>query len=357
MNNMPHGIDQVLLRPGVGVTFADRDDLLEKLDTLSQRIPGRDEGRTRDHREHFCIVRYLCRLAGGGLLDLPLILSKTPEGQDPPDFTLEWPESGDRETFELTDGSTVEYQERLTRADKSGEDRDDLWLPVDINTPDREAAQLWAEVLFASFLRKAQALIDGRFQIDHLLLYDLTGLGLFIPVEEGAPLLREKIKQWYRVMEPANRFGRISVLRDTVLLLDLTGEARLLRAESPYFQLDVVRARDEEGLGRRLREIDRYCRDHSIRHLKTFGSVLGDREDEFTEPTGLRRFVPGTSDLDLLVDFEPGAQITLLDMARMERELSELIGLDVDLRTAEDLSRYFRQQVVEEAVELHAQRV
>jgi len=354
MKTMPHGIDQVLLRPGDSVTFADRDDLLEKLDALDQRVPGRKEGKTNHHRENFCMVRFLCFLAGEGLLDLPVTLSKAAKGQDPPDFVLEWPKSSDRETFELTDGSTAEYQERLTRADKIG---DEIPLPVDSNTPTRQAVELWADILFASFLRKAQALIDGRFRIDHLLLYDLTGLGYILPVERGAPLLRKKIEQWYRTREPEYRFRRISVLRNTVLLLDAIGEARLLREESPYFQLEVVWARDEEDLKRRLREVDRYCRDHSIRHLKTFGSVLGDLEDGLTESTSARRFVPGTSDLDLLVEFEPGTQVTLFDMARMERELSELIGLEVDLRTAEDLSRYFRQQVVDEAVELHAQRV
>jgi predicted nucleotidyltransferase len=51
-----------------------------------------------------------------------------------------------------------------------------------------------------------------------------------------------------------------------------------------------------------------------------------------------------------LVEFEPLATVTLLDMSRIERELSALLGgLKVDLRTAEDLSRYFRDEVVREA--------
>jgi|GEM_PF-4064503 len=41
---MPHEIEQVLLRPGDSVTFTDRDDLLEKLDSLSRKIPGRKDG-------------------------------------------------------------------------------------------------------------------------------------------------------------------------------------------------------------------------------------------------------------------------------------------------------------------------
>lgn len=350
---MAHAIDEVLLRPGDSVSFEDRDTLLETLDRLGRRVPKRHKGRTKDHREHDSMLRYLRFLAGEGLLPLPVTLRKTPEGQDPPDFTLEW-SSGREETFELTDGSTQEYQEMLSLASR---DDESLLLPVDINTPDREATELWADTLFSAFVRKAQGLVEGRFDLDHLLLYDLTGLGLLVPLEDGGPLLRQKIEAWHQHTRPAHRFARISVLRDSGLLLDVTGEARLVRAESPYFQLPVLWARDEEDLGRRLRAIDRFCRDNSIRHLKAFGSILGDRSDDRADDETLHLFRED-SDLDLLVEFEPEARVTLLDMARMERELSELTGFKVDLRTAGDLSRYFRQEVLETAVELpHGRKV
>jgi predicted nucleotidyltransferase len=59
----------------------------------------------------------------------------------------------------------------------------------------------------------------------------------------------------------------------------------------------------------------------------------------------------------LLVEFEAGSIPTLLDMARMERELSALLGgLTVDLRTAEDLSRRFREEVVQQAQEQYVSR-
>lgn len=351
---MSRKIEDVLLRPGDSVSFADRDDLLEKLDELSRPVPGRLE-RSKDHREHFCMLRYLRFLTGEGLLPLPVTLRKTAENHDPPDFTLEWPEEDRTETFELTDGSTEKYQRALTEADRRGDKS--LIFPegVDINTPDAEAAKRWAEILFSAFARKARDLSEGRFTLDHLLIYDLTGLGLLIPLEEGVPLLRQKIEGWHDAHQPDHRFRRISVLRDLGLLLDVTGDARLVRGESPRFQLPVIRARDEEDLRRRLRALDRYCRESSIRHLKLFGSVLSDRSDEFFESDEPGLFDP-ESDLDLLVEFEPGTVVTLLDMARMERELGELIGFKVDLRTAGDLSRYFRQEVLDDAVELHAER-
>lgn len=337
-----HEIDKVLLRPGQSVLFEDRDHLLEALDRLDQQVPARHEGRTKNHREHFCMLRYMRFVASEDLLPLPVALRKTPEGQDPPDFVLEWTD-GKRETFELTDGSTQEYQRRLNQASRA---EDSLVLPVDIDTPEKEAAQQWAEILFSAFLQKAEGLRRGRFDLDHLIVYDLTGLGLLLPLERGALILRQKVKEWHAREEPQHRFKRISILRDLALLLDLEGEGKILRRESLYFRLPVIRAHDEEDLKRRLREIDRYCRQNFIRHLRAFGSILGDRIDDVRED----------SDLDLLVEFEPGTRVTLLDMARMERELGQLIGFKVDLRTAGDLSRYFRHEVLQEAVELRAAR-
>jgi hypothetical protein len=79
------------------------------------------------------------------------------------------------------------------------------------------------------------------------------------------------------------------------------------------------------------------CRRHHIRRLSLFGSTL----------KGTAR---PDSDVDLLVEFEPDATPSLFDLANIEQELSALLGgRRVDLRTPEDLSRYFRDEVVREA--------
>lgn len=84
-------------------------------------------------------------------------------------------------------------------------------------------------------------------------------------------------------------------------------------------------------------ELKAFCERYGIRRLALFGSVL---RDDFSP----------TSDIDVLVEFEPGRVPGLLGIARMERELSTLFGgRKVDLRTPEDLSRYFRQHVLQEA--------
>ena len=79
------------------------------------------------------------------------------------------------------------------------------------------------------------------------------------------------------------------------------------------------------------------CRRHGIRKLSLFGSEL----------KGTAR---PDSDIDLLVEFVEGAKPSLLDMAQIEIELSELLdGRRVDSRTAAELSRYFRDEVLRTA--------
>ncbi len=82
-----------------------------------------------------------------------------------------------------------------------------------------------------------------------------------------------------------------------------------------------------------------FCRSHHIRKLSLFGSIL--RED----------FTPD-SDIDVLVEFEPGETPGLAFFA-MQRELSALLGRRVDLSTPPCLSRYFRDEVISEAEKLY----
>ena len=82
-----------------------------------------------------------------------------------------------------------------------------------------------------------------------------------------------------------------------------------------------------------------FCRRHHIRRLALFGSVL--RED----------FRPD-SDIDVLVEFEPGHRVGLVRFAHIQNELSDLFGRRVDLKTPQSLSRYFRQEVLDSA-EVH----
>lgn len=81
--------------------------------------------------------------------------------------------------------------------------------------------------------------------------------------------------------------------------------------------------------------IAEFCRRNHIRRLALFGSVL---RDDFTPD----------SDVDVLVEFEPGTRIGWRFFG-LEQELSEILGRKVDLNTPGFLSKYFRDEVLAEA--------
>jgi hypothetical protein len=83
-------------------------------------------------------------------------------------------------------------------------------------------------------------------------------------------------------------------------------------------------------------KIAEFCKRNHIRRLSLFGSAL--RGD----------FGPD-SDIDFLVEFDPDHIPGLIRLAGMEIELSEIMGRKVDLRTPQDLSRYFREEVLDSA--------
>ncbi len=100
-------------------------------------------------------------------------------------------------------------------------------------------------------------------------------------------------------------------------------------------------AMNYHGIDIPMDQIEAFCRRNRIRGLSLFGSIL--RDD----------FGPD-SDVDVLVEFEPGHVPGLIALNAMERELSGILGHKADLRTPRDLSRYFRDKVVQEAVVQYA---
>jgi len=82
--------------------------------------------------------------------------------------------------------------------------------------------------------------------------------------------------------------------------------------------------------------IAEFCRRHHIRKLAFFGSVL--RDDFGPE-----------SDVDVLVEFEPGYRLGLFELIRTQRGFSDMIGREADFRTPEDLGRYMRARVMAES--------
>lgn len=123
--------------------------------------------------------------------------------------------------------------------------------------------------------------------------------------------------------------------------------ARLVGATGHELVLDAVPAPDralglpDTPLGRRLRQrrkaIIETAAQRRAHNVRVFGSVArGDNT--------------ATSDVDLLVDLEPG--VGLLALGELEHELTDLLGVKVDVVPAEMLKPRMRDEVISEAIPL-----
>ena len=88
--------------------------------------------------------------------------------------------------------------------------------------------------------------------------------------------------------------------------------------------------------------IAEFCQRWRVRKMSLFGSVI---RDDFTPE----------SDVDVLVEFQPGPTPGLKFFWDMPNELSQIIGREVDLNTPQELSKYFRQEVLDEAEVIYDQ--
>lgn len=93
--------------------------------------------------------------------------------------------------------------------------------------------------------------------------------------------------------------------------------------------------------GIRRQDFAPFCRKYKVLELSVFGSVS--RGDDGPE-----------SDVDILVSFQPGARVTFLTLARMQRELEAMVGRKVDLVPKEGLKPLIREQVLATSQVLYA---
>lgn len=82
--------------------------------------------------------------------------------------------------------------------------------------------------------------------------------------------------------------------------------------------------------------LKKFCEEHHITKMSLFGSVIS---DHFT----------ASSDLDMLVEFDPKHIPGLFGFVQMRNLLSEHFGRSVDLRTPEDISKLFRNEVIQQS--------
>lgn len=88
-----------------------------------------------------------------------------------------------------------------------------------------------------------------------------------------------------------------------------------------------------------LAKIKKFCRNHHVVKFSLFGSVLTDRFNK-------------KSDIDVLVEFHPDHIPSFFGLADMQFELEDFFHRSVDLRTPNDLSIYFREKVISNALRL-----
>lgn len=88
--------------------------------------------------------------------------------------------------------------------------------------------------------------------------------------------------------------------------------------------------------------IEKFCRTHHITKLALFGSVLS---DQFSD----------TSDIDVLVEFDPKHIPGLFSIVEMKDELSSILGREIDLRTPEEISKLFRDEVLQQSFLIYGQ--
>ena len=126
--------------------------------------------------------------------------------------------------------------------------------------------------------------------------------------------------------------GTIQVAPNQMHRTDPAGDRK--RDPAPEISRSAIRA----GTLIEKRKLADFCEANGIFRLAKFGSAL---RDDFN----------ADSDVDFLVEFEPGRTPGLIALAGIQIELSEMLGgHKVDLRTPHDLSCYFRDKVLDSAV-------
>lgn len=131
--------------------------------------------------------------------------------------------------------------------------------------------------------------------------------------------------------------GKANCQRDT------EADSALERPLAPAMERAIIEA--EEVNGMRKEEVLQQLKANAesletfhVRHLAIFGSVARDEAQE-------------GSDVDVLVEFEPGAPIGLLEFVRLRRFLSDILGCQVDLVTPNALHKEMKAQILQEAID------
>jgi hypothetical protein len=95
---------------------------------------------------------------------------------------------------------------------------------------------------------------------------------------------------------------------------------------------------ERESVLKKISENRKLLKAYGIKDIRLFGSLArGESKAE--------------SDVDLLVEFDPSAHIGMFEFSRLRRELSELLGCEVDLATPDALHKDMKEDILKEAID------
>ena len=92
-----------------------------------------------------------------------------------------------------------------------------------------------------------------------------------------------------------------------------------------------------EAILNKLSNSQHLLQKYYVKDIRLFGSIVRGEAD-------------AESDVDVLVEFEPAAQIGLFEFSRLRHELSQLLGCDVDLATPDALHKAMKEEILKEAI-------
>lgn len=168
-----------------------------------------------------------------------------------------------------------------------------------------------------------------------IIIREVQGRQVYYRANEKCPIFHE-LKNIVR-----KTFGVAYVLRQSLAPEVLSRPASAVGEASPQYLASKPSAISFRRLVVPRRKLASFCRRNHIMKLSLFGSVL---RDDFRRD----------SDIDVLAQFEQEHTPGFFKLANMEEELHKLFGRKIDLRTPQDLSRYFRDRVLKEAEVLYS---
>jgi hypothetical protein len=245
---------------GNKIAFQNKPDMLRKLSDFNWSIPSRTKGRKSEHREKYCLKKYLTQLCLNDLLKFPLEIEK----DESPDFLIT---NCDNTTtaLEVTEATIEDYQRAKTefkkRPDDSlftydrfkneplpkGEYKKAILNPGDKMGPgwtEYEAVTEWIICCMTSIRKKVCKINDTHFKYADrydLLVYDACPFSNGCDIEDAMPSLKEAINNEIGSESSKRIFTCISVVQDKRLFHDVANNISVLMDGGQNFTYHIAK--------------------------------------------------------------------------------------------------------------------